>query len=126
MNRILRGAILSLVFCAPVLASTSVNLNGDWLFRTDPGQIGANAGWQRKLPNETESVNLPHTWNLGRHDNYLGKAWYFRSFELPTAMAILHVKLHFGATFYAARVWLNGIEVGGHEGGYTAYSLDIT
>jgi beta-glucuronidase len=126
MNRIFLGAILSLVFCAPALAATSVDLDRDWLFRTDPNQIGATAGWQKEPPTETESVNLPHTWNIGRHDNYLGKAWYFRTFERPTQDVNLHVKLHFGATFYSARVWLNGTEMGGHEGGYTAYSLDIT
>jgi hypothetical protein len=126
MNRIFRVGVLSLTLCAPAFAATAIELNSDWFFRTDPSQIGAQSGWQRKLPAETESVNLPHTWNIGRHDNYLGEAWYFRSFELPMPASGLHVKLHFGATFYKARVWLNGIEVGGHEGGYTAYSLEIT
>ena len=126
MNSVFRGAILSLIFCAPVLAATSVDLNADWLFRIDPTEIGATAGWQRKLPADTESVNLPHTWNMGKYDDYLGKAWYFRTFELPMQSSNLDVKLHFGATFYAARVWVNGTEVGEHEGGYTAYSLDIT
>ena len=128
MNRILPGATLSLFLClcAPAHASSSVDLNRDWLFRVDPNQAGVASGWEKKLPAETESVNLPHTWNMGRHDNYLGKAWYFRTFELPVQAAPLHAKLHFGATFYAARIWLNGVEVGGHEGGYTAYSLDIT
>ena len=57
-------------------------------------------------------MNLPHTWNIGRHDNYLGKAWYFRSFETPLQPTNLHVKLHFRATFYASRIWFNGTEVG--------------
>lgn len=126
MNRFFLGAVLSLVVCAPALAATSVDLDRDWLFRADPTQIGATAGWQTRLPAETESVNLPHTWNIGRHDNYVGKAWYFRTFDLPMQAANLHVKLNFGATFYSARVWLNGTPVGGHEGGYTAYSFDIT
>ena len=126
MNSILTGALLLLVLSAPALAATSVDLDRDWLFRTDPSQIGAAAGWQQKLPADTASVTLPHTWNIGRHDSYLGKAWYFRTFEMPVQATNLHVKLHFGATFYSARVWLNGTEVGGHEGGYTAYSLDIT
>jgi beta-glucuronidase len=126
MNSIFPGAILWLVLCAPALAATSVDLDRDWLFRTDPTQIGDAAGWQEKLPADTASVTLPHTWNIGRHDSYVGKAWYFRTFEMPVQATNLHVKLHFGATFYSARVWLNGTEVGGHEGGYTAYALDIT
>jgi beta-glucuronidase len=126
MKMIWLGAIIFLVCRAPAFAATSVDLDRDWFFRTDPGQTGSSAGWQRKLPAETESVNLPHTWNIGRHDSYLGKAWYFRTFEMPARTANLHVKLHFGATFYSAQIWLNGAEVGEHEGGYTAYSLDIT
>ena len=88
MNRFSPGAALALSFCALLFsagahATTSIDLDRDWLFRTDPRQIGAATGWQKSLPAETESVNLPHTWNMGRHDNYLGKAWYFRSFEMP-------------------------------------------
>jgi beta-glucuronidase len=120
------GAAVSLALCAASLATTSIDLDSDWLFRTDPTQIGATAGWQVKIPADTESVNLPHTWNIGKHDDYLGKAWYFRKFEMPVRAANLLVKLHFGATFYSARIWVNGTEVGGHEGGYTAYSFDIT
>ncbi len=101
-------------------------MNRDWLFRTDPNQIGTAGEWQKKLPRDTESVNLPHTWNIGKHDNYVGKAWYFRTFEMPVQTTSLHVKLHFGATFCSAKVWLNGSDVGEHEGGYTAYALDIT
>jgi beta-glucuronidase len=131
MNRLSLGAALALYFCALLFcaragATTSIDLDRDWFFRIDPGQIGATTGWQKSLPADTESVNLPHTWNIGRHDNYLGKAWYFRSFEMPLRDPDLHASLHFGATFYSARIWLNGTEVGRHEGGYTAYSFDIT
>ncbi|HMH59011.1 MAG TPA: glycoside hydrolase family 2 TIM barrel-domain containing protein, partial [Galbitalea sp.] len=36
------------------------------------------------------------------------------------------VVLHFGAVHHAATVWVNGTEVGEHEGGYTPFELDIT
>jgi beta-galactosidase/beta-glucuronidase len=126
MKGISLGAALLLVVCAPAFAATSVDLDRDWFFRTDPNQIGDAGEWQKKLPADTESVSLPHTWNIGKHDSYVGKAWYFRSFEMPVQTTNLHVKLHFGATFYSAKVWLNGTDVGEHEGGYTAYALDIT
>jgi len=96
------------------------------LFRTDPDQVGERAHWQKHPPLNADSVSIPHTWNMGRQDGYLGKAWYFKTFEMPVRSPDLHVKLHFGATFYSARVWLNGVEIGTHEGGYTAYSFDIT
>jgi len=115
-----------LVFSTAALASTRVDLDRDWQFCIDPQEKGEISGWQKRLPITTETVDVPHTWNLGRYDGYLGKAWYFRTFEMPTQSADQHVKLHFGATFYSSRVWLNGSEVGTHEGGYTAYAIDIT
>lgn len=126
MTRVVLGTIISLVLSAPLLATTRVDLDNDWLFRTDPAQTGEAANWQKHPPPNADSISVPHTWNLGRHDGYLGKAWYFKTFDMPVQSPDLHVKLHFGATFYSARVWLNGIEIGTHEGGYTAYSFDIT
>jgi hypothetical protein len=126
MNQNLRLAIVLLVVSAPALASSRIDLNRDWQFCIDTHENGEVSGWQKHLPVGTESVNVPHSWNLGKHDNYLGKAWYFRTFEMPMRSKALHVELHFGATFYSSRIWLNGVEVGRHEGGYTAYSFDIT
>ena len=34
--------------------------------------------------------------------------------------------LHFGAVDYAATVWVNGIALVRHEGGYTPFVIDIT
>ena len=34
--------------------------------------------------------------------------------------------LHFGAVDYAATVWVNGIQVCHHEGGYTPFAVDMT
>jgi hypothetical protein len=126
MNRFALGALISFLLSAPLLATTRVDLDRDWLFRTDPEQVGEKSNWQTHPPLNADSVSVPHTWNLGRHDGYLGKAWYFKTFDLPMQSADLHVRLYFGATFYIARVWLNGAELGTHEGGYTAYSFDIT
>jgi beta-glucuronidase len=109
-----------------LVAADRIDLNRDWRFRTDPDSIGQHSDWENRPPTDTVFINLPHTWNLGRQDGYIGKAWYCKTFAMPLQSSDLHVKLHFGATFYAARVWLNGIELGTHEGGYTAYSFDVT
>jgi beta-glucuronidase len=126
MKRNVQCAVLLFIVSIPALASSRIDLNRDWQFCIDARETGEVSGWQKHLPADTESVNVPHTWNLGKHDNYLGKAWYFRTFEMPGQTPDLHVELHFGATFYSSRIWLNGVEVGRHEGGFTAYSLDVT
>ncbi|HEY2679434.1 MAG TPA: glycoside hydrolase family 2 TIM barrel-domain containing protein [Steroidobacteraceae bacterium] len=118
--------VLSILLTASAHAATHVDFNTGWEFRTDPDGIGAASGWTQSVPVNTQSVSLPHTWNLGEYHDYLGVAWYFRRFAMPPTSAGTHVELHFGATFYKARVWLNGLELGAHEGGFTAYSFDVS
>lgn len=48
--------------------------------------------------------------------------WYRRRFRVAQADCQY---LHFGAVDYRAAVWVNGIEVGRHEGGHTSFSIDI-
>jgi beta-glucuronidase len=124
-------ALLILQLCASAAgAATRIDLNGDWAFRTEKGTQATAAsfiGWQKTIPRGTRTVKVPHTWNReGADYDYLGTGWYFRRFELPKLPADAIAQLHFGATFYKARVWLNGVEIGTHEGGYSAYSFDVT
>ena len=115
-----------LVFCAISQASIRIGLNDDWRFRTDPKEEGQKAAWTQSLPDRTEAVSVPHTWNIGAYDDYEGVAWYFKRFELPKSALGQHLEIHFGATFYKAHLWLNGVELGEHEGGHTEYFFDIT
>jgi beta-galactosidase/beta-glucuronidase len=50
--------------------------------------------------------------------------WYQRDFEIDAEGG--RVILHFGAVDYSARVWVNGVMVGSHEGGHTPFRFDIT
>jgi len=118
--------VACLAFCALSQAATRIGLNDDWQFRTDPQEQGQKAGWTKTPPQPTEAVSVPHTWNLGAHEDYEGVAWYFKVFDIPQALLSQHLEIHFGATFYKAHVWLNGHELGQHEGGHTEYFFDIT
>ena len=120
------AASWALLLMVPLHAATRIDLNRDWQFRADPEESGERSSWPSALPAGTESVNVPHTWNIGRLHDYRGVAWYFRRFERPPQAHGEHVEVHFGASFYKAHVWLNGVELGSHEGGFTAYSFDIT
>src|SRR6266487_4195139 len=59
---------------------------------------------------------LDGQWELARDPTNLGRAerWFERCL------------LHFGAVDYLADVWLNGVLIGGHEGGETPFTLDVT
>ena len=51
---------------------------------------------------------------------------YRRSFDIPSSWKGKKVLLHFGAVDWKTDVWVNGIKVGSHTGGFTPFSFDIT
>ena len=52
--------------------------------------------------------------------------FYRRAFSLPDGFRKDRVILHIGAVDQVATVWINGVDVGGHVGGYLPVWLDIT
>ena len=52
--------------------------------------------------------------------------WYEREFTVPSKWLSQRIMLNFGAVDWAADVYVNGVFVGGHTGGFTPFSLDIT
>lgn len=118
--------MLMFLWCANALCSPHIDLNADWRFRIDPAKVGEAQGWFQNVPDQTESVSLPHTWNIGKYSRYEGTAWYFKTFLADPSLRGRHVELHFGATFYTARIWLNGTLLGEHEGGYSEYYFDAS
>jgi len=52
--------------------------------------------------------------------------WNKRTFSKPLLKNGEKLLLHFGAVDWQAKVYVNGKELGKHEGGYTAFSFDIT
>ena len=122
LSRFLSFLVLS---CTTAFSTSRIDLNSDWRFHLDPAKSGEAQRWFHQVPTDVEIVDLPHTWNIGPNVNYQGTAWYFKAFTWAPAKG-QHVEIHFGATFYKSRVWLNGNLVGEHEGGYTEYHLDLT
>ncbi|MGX8688950.1 MAG: sugar-binding domain-containing protein, partial [bacterium] len=51
---------------------------------------------------------------------------YFRTFEASFPAPGERLLLHFGAVDQRCRVRVNGREAGSHEGGFTAFSIDVT
>ena len=51
--------------------------------------------------------------------------WYQRTFTAPD-LANKRLLLHFGAVDWKTTVWINGKKMGTHQGGYDAFTFDIT
>ena len=108
------------------VSSTVVTLDGDWLLATDPQNAGRAQKWFEGPVAQAKSARVP--WIIQEaFPGYHGVAWYWRDFMAP---ANPHVQgrywLRFWAVDYLAEVWLNGVRVGGHEGGEGVFLLDVT
>ena len=63
---------------------------------------------------------------VGKKINEKQELVYQRSFKVPSVWKGKQVLLHFGAVDWKTDVWVNGVKVGSHTGGFTPFSFDIT
>ncbi|SOD11781.1 glycoside hydrolase family 2 protein [Pedobacter xixiisoli] len=72
-------------------------------------------------------LNVPSDWNsqMPELKYYEGTIWYARRFDIAKA-ANNRTFLYFGAVSYRCRIYLNGKEIGQHEGGFTPFQIDVT
>lgn len=98
------------------------NLNGLWDYAiTDTDTCPENWDGKILVPFSPEA-ELSGVGRTLLPSQYL---WYRRELvEAPQAG--MRLLLHFGAVDQECRVWLNGRLLGGHTGGYTAFTLDAT
>jgi beta-galactosidase len=78
-----------------------------------------------------ESIVVPHTYNAldgqdGGGDYYRGIAWYRHRFPAPASLGGRRVYLGFDAANTVADVYLNGVLLGSHRGGFSAFRFDAT
>lgn len=72
-------------------------------------------------------LNVPSDWNsqLPELKYYEGTVWYARRFDV-NKQADKRLFLYFGAVSYRSCVYLNGKEIGKHEGGFTPFQIEVT
>ncbi|GAA5029650.1 PA14 domain-containing protein [Streptomyces siamensis] len=102
------------------------NLNGRWQFAAaEAGErppVGRTLGERILVPYPVESQLS----GLERHED---RMWYRRTFTVPTDWRIgtgKRLRLNFGAVDWRAKVYVNGVEVAEHQGGYDKFSADVT
>ena len=100
------------------------NLNGLWEYAIRPTgtQQPADMDGQILVPFAVESSLSGVMKTLGKEN----ELWYSREFTVPSSWKGKNILLHFGAVDWQADVWVNGVKMGQHRGGYTPFSFDIT
>jgi len=101
----------------------------DWKFykgdihSAESGDKISEQGW--------EGVTVPHTWNakdvLTEGDHcYQGVGWYRSSFDLPKEQKSRRYFIRFEGVCLVSDIYVNGVYIGRHKGGYSAFCYEIT
>lgn len=108
------------------------SLNGRWGFEGLADDTGASAvqtppAADVRLP-DSIVVPYPMESELSGVQQHYDYSFYRRTFSVPQSWRTngQRVILNFGAVNYQATVWVNGIPVATHTGGYLPFSADIT
>ncbi len=102
-----------------------VNINKKWAFTKDVDEV------PKKMPQRWYWVHLPHTWNNidgqdGNNDYYRGAGYYakqIKKVELPQADQYF---LEILGANSSADVYIDGVKLAHHDGGYSTWRVDIT
>jgi beta-galactosidase len=76
-------------------------------------------------------ITLPHTWNdkdtlTGSKNYYRGPGWYRIKLAIPETAKDKRVFIQFEAASLVADVYFNGVRLGQHRGGFTAFCYELT
>ena len=93
--------------------------------------VNLNGVWELDAEGNTMPILIPfcpesRLSGIGRHFPEGEDLIYRLRFTLPEGFRKERVLLHFGAVDQCAEVFLNGMELGEHSGGYTSFTFDIT
>ena len=103
------------------------SLDGPWDFAFEAPASNWRGPEDVRWQTEIVVPFAPETAASGLGDtNFHEVVWYRRSFEVPRRDSDHQLILRFEAVDYTATVWVNGVRVGSHEGGYTPFSFDIS
>lgn len=100
-----------------------INLNGKWACEfTRSDEIPQNFSREIIVPFSPETP-LSGVGRMLMPDEYLH---YKKEFDIAPDFNKDRVFIHFGAVDQIATVYLNGVKIGTHSGGYTPFSFEIT
>ena len=133
------GALLLAV--STMAGAEQRSLAQDWRFMAGTVQGAqaadfADAAWRRVVVPHDFSIDdkpdgsppFDRNATAGQDSGYLagGTGWYRLHLPLSAHEAARVVRLNFEAIYGDADIWLNGVQVGTHHYGYSAFSLDLT
>lgn len=101
------------------------SFNTKWAFSKDVSEV------PQTMPEKWYWVNLPHSWNAidgqdGGNDYYRGTCYYAKEIDQCNLPAGEKYYLEINGANSSADVYVNGRKLAHHDGGYSAWRVDVT
>jgi beta-galactosidase len=102
------------------------NFNAGWRF-----YLGEAAGAERPGYDDAhwQAVGLPHSFSIPYFQSasfYVGDGWYRKTLTLERLTPQRQFFLEFEGAFQDAEIYVNGVAMARHRGGYTGFAVNIT
>lgn len=104
---------------------TIYNFNAKWAFSKEANEVPS------AISTKWNFVNLPHSWNTidgqdGGNDYYRGRAYYAKTLDRNDLPASDEYYLEICGANSSADVYVNGMHLAHHDGGYSTWRVNIT
>ena len=119
----------SMLYPKTTLTRRRISMDGMWKFCLDEKAVGEKEGWMDGIPGE-EMIPVPASFQDFYTEKdireYTGDCWYETDFFVPGEWEGREILLRFGAATHRASVYVNGILITEHEGGFLPFSAKVT
>ncbi|MCR5837226.1 MAG: beta-glucuronidase [Lachnospiraceae bacterium] len=106
------------------------NLNGIWNFKIDRNNEGIEKKWFEQPLKDTVPMAVPASFNdlftNAEDREHVGYVWYEREFVIPKSWDDKRIVLRFGSATHHAYVYVDGVQVTFHKGGFLPFEVELT
>ena len=119
----------SMLYPRATASRRAVSLDGMWKFRLDWKSEGMANGWVDGIP-DPDRIPVPASFQDFYTEKevreYAGDFWYETDVFTPGEWEGKQILLRFGCATHRAEVFVNGVRVAEHEGGFLPFTADVT
>ena len=128
---ILFVAALAFQFCKGAVDKDESGINENWKFSKIDESKDLDSKIQAIDFNDSawETVSLPHTANVEPllvNDQWQGICWYRKTITIPKSDSDKKIFLELEAAMNYSKMYINGMQVNEHQGGYLPVIVDIS
>jgi beta-galactosidase len=119
----LERRLLLSTFVPPANPEIVTNIDATWKFDLNPTGTPQSTSYNDST---WTTVTLPHTWDASATSYPTGNGWYRQTVTIAPSMVGDEIYLQFQGASLSATVYVDGVQVGSHNGGWETFDVDVT